>query len=289
MPRNLDTALLRSFVAVVETGGMTRAAGQLHLTQAAVSQQIRRLEECFGTALVSRDRAGLQPTAAGERLLGRAQRLLALNDEIWATMTAPEVEGEVRCGVPHDVVAAFMPPILKAFDRSRPAVRVSIVTATTRLLRAAMARGELDLLIGTELEVGQGGEVLFTDRLLWVGAKGGTAYRREPLPISFDDPTCAFRRPALEAIAASGRNWRSAFATSDMLGVIAGVEADLTVAVMLASTVPPTLEVIAAEAGLPPLPSFHVTLYVPRTGASAATYELAGLLRQKLSPSRLAA
>lgn len=289
MPRNLDTALLRSFVAVVETGSMTRAAAQLHLTQAAVSQQIRRLEDSLGTSLLQRDRPALQPTAAGERLLGRAQRLLALNDEIWAAMTAPEVEGEIRCGVPHDVVAVFLPPILKAFDRARPAVRVNIVTATTRLLRAALVRGELDLCLGTELEVGQGGEVLFTDRLLWVGAKGGTAHRREPLPISFDDPTCAFRRPALDAIAADGRDWRSAFATSDMLGVIAGVEADLAVAVMLASTIPPALAVIPPEAGLPALPSFHVTLYVPRTGASAATGELADLLRQRLTPSRLAA
>ena len=77
MPRNLDTSLLRAFVAVAETAGMTSAANVLHLTQAAVSQQIKRLEETFGCELFERDRKGLRLTAAGERLLGRAKRMLA--------------------------------------------------------------------------------------------------------------------------------------------------------------------------------------------------------------------
>ncbi len=81
--RNLDTSLLRAFVAVADTAGMTAAANLLHLTQAAVSQQIKRLEEALGAQLFERDRRGLRLTNAGERLYGRAKRLLALNDEIW--------------------------------------------------------------------------------------------------------------------------------------------------------------------------------------------------------------
>ncbi len=96
MSRNLDTALLRAFVAVAETAGMTSAANVLNLTQAAVSQQIKRLEDAFGTALFTRDRRGLTLTAAGERLFAKAKRLLALNDEIWAEMTTPVFEGEVH-------------------------------------------------------------------------------------------------------------------------------------------------------------------------------------------------
>src|SRR5690242_11564211 len=96
---------------------MTRAAALLHLTQAAVSQQIKRLEESLGCALFLRDRQRLVPTQAGERLLARAQRLLAVNDEIWTIMTAPEFEGEVRLGVPHDIVGPFLPQVLRSFGR----------------------------------------------------------------------------------------------------------------------------------------------------------------------------
>jgi DNA-binding transcriptional LysR family regulator len=78
MPHNIDTSLLRAFVAAAETGGMTTAARLVNLTQAAVSQQVKRLEEMFGRQLFERDRRGLRLTASGERLLVRAQRLLAL-------------------------------------------------------------------------------------------------------------------------------------------------------------------------------------------------------------------
>lgn len=289
MLRHLDPALLRCFTTVVETGSMTRAAPLLHLSQAAISQQVRRLEEFLGTALLTRERQGLRLTAAGERLLPRAQRFLALNDEIWAAMTAPEVVGEVRCGVPHDIAAPLMPPVLKAFDRAWPQVEVSIVTGNTSILREALDRGELDLTLGTEQAPGKGGEILFTDRLLWVGAAGGTAWEREPIPVSLGDHSCAFRAPALKALAATGRAWRPAFTTHEMAAIAGCVGADLTIAMLLASTIPPGLAPVPAAAGLPDLPPFHVTLYERAAGQTPAAAALAGLLRQRLGVTRVAA
>ena len=93
MARNLDTALLSAFVTVAETGGMTAAANLLHLTQAAVSQQIKRLEDGFDCTLFERDRRGMSLTNAGERLFGKAKRLVAMNDEVWADMTTPAFTG----------------------------------------------------------------------------------------------------------------------------------------------------------------------------------------------------
>ena len=72
MPHNIDTSLLRAFVAAAETGGMTTAARLINLTQAAVSQQVKRLEETFGRQLFERERRGLRLTPSGERLLVRA-------------------------------------------------------------------------------------------------------------------------------------------------------------------------------------------------------------------------
>ncbi len=76
MSRNIDVGLLRAFVAVAETGSVTRAAHLLNLTQAAVSQQLKRLEELFGVELFDRTNRTLRTTAAGERLLSHAQTMM---------------------------------------------------------------------------------------------------------------------------------------------------------------------------------------------------------------------
>ncbi len=92
MTRNLDTGLVRTFVAVSDKASMTAAANALHLTQGAVSQQVKRLEEMLGCSLFERDRRGLRLTPPGERLFSQARKLLALHDEIWAEMTTVAVE-----------------------------------------------------------------------------------------------------------------------------------------------------------------------------------------------------
>jgi len=93
--RDIDTALLRAFLAVVETGRVTGAAALLNVTQAAVSQQLKRLEELFGTDLFARHHRRLTLRPRGKRLIAHAQRLVALNDEVFSAMSAPAYEGEV--------------------------------------------------------------------------------------------------------------------------------------------------------------------------------------------------
>jgi len=119
MTRDIDIALLRAFLAVVETGGVTTAARILNRTQAAVSLQIKRLEELFGTELFVREKKRFILSPAGERLFGNAQRLVALNDETWNAMTTPQFEGEVLLGVPPDIVTNLVPPVLT----TRPGMR----------------------------------------------------------------------------------------------------------------------------------------------------------------------
>ncbi len=82
MARNIDTALLRSFIGrPPETGGMTRAGQMLNLTQAAISQQVKRLEDLFQAKLFERDKRAVHLTTDGERLLPLAKRMLETNDQ----------------------------------------------------------------------------------------------------------------------------------------------------------------------------------------------------------------
>src|SRR5690349_21616517 len=99
--------LLRTFLAVVESGGVTPAAATLNMSQAAASQQVKRLEEMLACRLFERAGRGLALAPAGERLLAPAQRLVAQSDELLSSMRAPAFAGEVRLGVPYDIIGSF--------------------------------------------------------------------------------------------------------------------------------------------------------------------------------------
>jgi DNA-binding transcriptional LysR family regulator len=282
MRRNIDTSLLRTFVAVAETGSMTTAAKQLHLTQAAVSQQIKRLEELFDRTLFERELRRLSLTSSGGMLLAKAPRLLALNDEIWGTMTAPDFMGEVRLGVPGDIISPYIPPILRSFDKAWPDVRVYIVAGVTVDLQEQLKNGAIDLCLTTEQSPKKGGEKLLREPLVWVGAPNGTAYLRDPLPVALGDQSCIFRNAVLERLAKEGRNWRSVCDTSAMQPLYVSVEADLGVTALLASSVPANLAILGPDCDLPRLPDFHICLYLPRAGSSEIAEELARHIRSAL-------
>ncbi len=286
MARNLDVSLLRAFVAVVDSGGMTAASGVLNLTQAAVSQQIKRLEEMVGEELVTRERRGMKLTNAGERLFGRAKRLLALNDEIWAEMTTPVYEGEVKLGIPSDIVNAYLPAFLKGFAQAYPKVQVSLRCTSSFELLDLLQAGKIDLTLTTELECGPDGENLIVDRLVWVGARGGEAQWQRPLPVSIGCADCAFRAPIREVLQKAGIEWRSTSEVTNAEAQVATTAADIAVMATLSSTVPSGLEVLGKESGLPSLPPFSVNLYLPKNGGSHVAQELARHIRQALSEQR---
>lgn len=279
MSRNIDIGLLRAFVAVTETGGMTSAAKALNLTQAAISQQIRRLEEQFDLQLIERGHKKLELTPSGERLFAYAHRMLALNDEAWGMMTQPEFEGEVRLGVPHDIVTPFIPPILKSFNQHWPRVRVTLVCLSTLRLLEMLSDKQVDLTLTTEKSSGEHGELLLPDQLVWVGARSGDAHKRRPIPISFGDATCAFRAATVHALTGASLDWRVTCETSDFNPYCATIEADLAVAPMLTLAVPQALQVLGPEDGLPPLPVFYINLRLPAAGTSEIAREMARFIR----------
>jgi DNA-binding transcriptional LysR family regulator len=285
MTRNLDTALLRAFVAVADHAGMTAAGHALHLSQSAVSQQIARLEDLSG-ALFTRDRRGLRLTSTGERLLGKARRLLALNDELWSDMTAKIADGHIRLGAPYDLVGTWLAPILKGYAEDHPLVEITLVCASSPELLTAIAEGDIDLALVEEPLGPSHGECLSVDRLVWVGAKAGTAYAKTPLPVSMVAETCAFRPAVLNALSEHNLAWRTLFESGSIDATTATVRSDLAVTAWLASTVPADLDILPPDTGLPELPSFAINLHMPAGTASAATIELARHVRGGLARHR---
>jgi len=276
--RNIDIGLLRAFVAVAETGRMTQAARVIHVTQSAVSQKIRRLEDLLGITLFERRFEAAHLTPEGERFLNRARRLIALNDEIVGEMRGSDFSGEVKLGVPHDVVGAMLPAILRLFRQEHPNVLVTLVSDVTAVLRERLNERALDLALMTEREQPRHEDHLLTDPLVWAGAHDGDAARRRPLSVALGQENCGFRASAVDALDRAQIPWRPICQVGSLEPVFATLEADMAIAPFLARTVPERLAVIR-DAGLPTLPSFHITLRVPSTGVSPATRELARHIR----------
>ncbi|WP_205910663.1 LysR family transcriptional regulator [Rhizobium sp. P44RR-XXIV] len=289
MTRNFDIALIRTFLAVTDQGSMTVAANMLHMTQGAVSQQIKRLEEMLGSTLFERDKRGLRLTDAGERLLGNARRLLMLNDDIWADMTERTVQGSVRLGVPYDLVGATLAPVLKSYAERYPQVEISLVCASSPELLEELEKGAIDLCVVEEPFGSSQGECLAVARLVWVGAKGGNAYRKMPLPISMVADTCAFRSSVFAALSSGGRRWRTVFENGNIEATTATVRTDLAVTAWLASTVPADLDILSSEEGLPELPVFAINLHLPKGNAIPPAQELARHIREGLVRPRQSA
>jgi DNA-binding transcriptional LysR family regulator len=282
MTRNLDLDLMRTFVAVADSSSMTVAANLLHMTQGAVSQQVKRLEELLGCQLFMRTARKLELSRQGEQFLVKARQLLRLNDEIWAETTGESLRGSLRVGVPFDLVTPLA-PALKAFADTHPHVEISLVCAASPELDEAVNGGRVDVSLVEYVASEAEGEVVRIEPLVWGNGRGSEALRKRPLPLSMVDERCAFRPVVLGALADRGISWRTVFESGNIEATAATVRAGLAVTTWLVSTVPPDLEVLAPHtAGLPALPSFAICLRLP-AAVQPAALEFARCVREAMS------
>ncbi|MGR3839550.1 MAG: LysR family transcriptional regulator [Cognatishimia sp.] len=275
--RNLDITTLRSFVAVADLGGVTKAAGFLHLTQSAVSMQLKRLEEMMGIDFLDRSGRGIALTPAGEQLLGYARRMVALNDEIVRRLADEEFEGEITIGVPHDIIYPAIPAVLKQLRSTYPRIKVNMVASNTNELLPKYQKGEFDLILTTEPT--RGGEQLCELPLVWIGAPGGATWRRRPLRVA-GGRFCSFRPRMLNALQEAGIEWESAVDTESDRTVEVTVSADMAVCVMISGTEPPHLEVVDHGGALPDVGTQFINIYGAEPSKGEVINALADLLRQ---------
>ena len=275
--RNLDITTLRSFVAVADSGGVTRAAGFLHLTQSAVSMQLKRLEENLGLALLDRSGRGVALTAEGEQLLGYARRILELNGEAWGRLTATEYEGEVTLGVPHDIIYPYIPQVLRRFATDFPRMQVKLISAPTRSLLDMFGRGQCDVIVTTEEQAGPGGEILVRLPLVWIGATEGSAWKRDPLPVAFCS-NCIFRTDVLRRLDRATQSWEMVVESDIDNAVEAVVSADLAVTAVIEGAYPRQTTVVDHAGSLPDPGQTRIILYGERA-ENPVTSALCGILR----------
>ncbi|QUJ77034.1 LysR family transcriptional regulator [Sulfitobacter albidus] len=280
--RNLDVATLRSFVAVAEAGGVTRAAGFLNLTQSAVSMQIKRLEGLLDVALFDRSGRGVIMTAAGDQLLSYARRMVALNDEVVGALGEVQPAGVLRLGVPHDIVNPAIPQALKQAVAAHPGLQIHLESSHTRVLKDSFARGDCDIILTTEADVAPGGETLVQRPLRWIGAPGAVSWQQRPVPIAFGR-LCIFRPLVIDALNGADIPWQMLAESDNDSTIYATVGADLAIHAMIEGTEPAHLARIDHRGALPDLPEQRINLYC-RSGSDRAFLEdICAILRRSFA------
>lgn len=278
----LDPDLLRSFVLVAEEGGIARAAQRVGRTQSAVSMQMQRLEEVIGRPILKRVGRATGLTPIGETLLGHARRLLRVQEEAWRELTAPAITGTLRLGTPDDYALTLLPPLLARFGEEHPAVDLQITCEPSQRLIPMVAAGTLDLAVVTR-EIGSSVTGLRREPIIWIAAPGFSPENRRPLPVALYKAGCISRDRALKALDEAGVDYREAYASDSMIGLLAAVRAGLAIAAMPACAAPADLRRLGMAEGLPPLGHLEIGLAVGASAPGSATEALARMLNTGLS------
>ncbi len=259
----LDLDVLRTFVAIAETGSFTAAANAVFRTPSAVSMQIKKLEETLRCAVFNRDARSVSLTADGEILMGYARRMLAINREAVSKFVVPDVSGVVRLGSPDDYGERVLPAVLKRFAQSHPSVAVDVIIDQSVNLRRRLNERELDITLFTVCRnIPPDAEILLTEPIVWGGARGGCAHMKKPLPVSVWEEGCAWRADALEALGRDGVEYRVAYMSAHTAGQRSAILADLAIAPLPKSFIGDEIVALGPEHGLPQLSNYNLAMIV---------------------------
>ena len=258
----MDIDVLKTFLAITETGSFTLAGDRVGRTQGAVSQQIKRLEEEIGRAVLTRSPAGVDLTEDGQRLLPYARDILGAHDRALAAFgKGIEETGTIVLGMPEVYAEAVLPRILPRFQALYPGVAVHLVLRDSLALLRMLRDGAVDLSFVTESESGDlSGPLVFEEHPVWVAPRGQVLEALDPLPIVTWREGTNYRQEVTGALDRVGRAYRIAVSTQSVGGIVTSVAAGLGIAAMTARNATRALRIIGPEAGLPQLPTLRVRL-----------------------------
>jgi DNA-binding transcriptional LysR family regulator len=266
----LDPDLLRVFVAVADNLSFTRAAERLNRTQAAVSAQIKRLEERVDVQLFRRSTARVELSEHGELLLADARRILALHDAAIARLAGRNALIHLRLAIMEDYGTKHLPLILAEVAERFPLARVDVEVGLTSRLLTRLGRS-FDVVIAMHPAGAGEGELICRENAVWVASAECRVEELDPIPLALSNPDCLFRNWASAALDEMQRPWRLAYLSPSFAAVEAIVEQGLAVTVMKASLITSRLRQILPPQ-LPALPSAEIRLH--RTAGLASREEV---------------
>ncbi|CDX19125.1 Transcriptional regulator [Mesorhizobium sp. ORS 3324] len=278
----LDPDLLKTFLAFVDGGSLTKAASAVGRSPSAVTAQMQRLEEIVGEPLLSPQGRGRGLTPTGEDLVGHARRILAVHTEAWLALKGARAAGRIAIGTTQDFADHGLPELLRAFAASNPRVRIELRVGRSVELGQALQAGQLDLAI-TMRQAPMADEVALIDEpMLWLCSQKGLAAREDEVPLALLDPHCGFREAALTALDADGRRYRIAAASASLAGLRTAVNAGIALTLRTRRFAHSGIVEAPRELGLPPVPVASFSIRLGREAGRPAR-DLADLLAGSLA------
>lgn len=263
----LDIVALRSLASVADSGGFRRAAASLHLSQSAVSQHIRRLEQTCGRTLVQRQGRITRFTPEGELLVAEARKILAAHDDALARLhtAAASTDHAFVIGSTEHAADLLLPAITARLQTEFPGCSIRFRIDRGRRLNERIDQGLIDasLFIGDV----QGTGVRPAGRLplAWYAAPAWRPPRSgRPLPLVVIDEPCTIRRRALQTLTDHEIDTTVVCEAGHLAGVVGATRAGMGVALL--AHVGPTPEGLLRRDDLPAVDAepLHVR---GRTGA----------------------
>lgn len=283
----MDIDLLKSFIAICETGSFTQAARQVGRTQSAVSLQVRRLEDLLGRPLLLRTSSSVELTEHGELFLGYAKDIMASYNGALAAFNRGSVEGVVVLGLSEDYAPRILSDVLRSFIELYPLATVDLVLEESKLLVKKLAEGAVDLAFITEGEGPvRGGPIAFRDQIVWVAPRDGNLQDRDPVPIAMRGEDDSYARFMFASLQTMKRSYRTAVISRSMTGLRAAVTGGLAISAMVRSSVTPDMRELTAAEGFPPLAQFNIRLERAHLKKSAIIDRLETHLMTRFSAER---
>lgn len=286
MTARLDSDLLRTFLAVAESGNFTRAAEGVGRTQSAISMQIKRLEEVVGEVLFERGARGVTLTERGTELVGNARRIVALLDETASAMRAAPLGGPVRIGIPEEYGQPVLSRALGAFAKRHSQVEVTVRFGYSVTQLAALAAGELDLAVVFEWQFPSGAEVLMNDPTVWVTSVHHNLHLERPLPVAMYTRHGWSREYALRSLEQRGIDYRFAYTSDTTNGLSLAVTAGLALAPMARSNIPLDCRELTEAEGFGPIDTTRVVMHRNPRANSEAVDAMADAIRDAFHQRR---
>lgn len=259
MPFHMDSLLLKSFIAVAETGSFSQAADIVGRTQSAVSLQIKKLEDSVGCALFERSNRNVCLTEQGELFLGYARRMIELQWEAFSRLNEPDIAGNITLGTPEDFATHYLPKILSTFALHHPQVQLNVECDLTLNLLNGFKKGKFDIiLVKRDPEKVKGGTRVWREPLVWAAQDG---YKpKDTVQLVLSPQPCIYRARALAALDRVRRPWNIIYTSPSLAGTIAAVRAGLGMTVLPSTMIPEGLASLRGMHRLPTLMHSEIAL-----------------------------
>jgi DNA-binding transcriptional LysR family regulator len=276
----LDSDLLRSFVAVADLENFTRAGDALGRTQSAVSMQMKRLEEIVGAPLFARGPRGVALTGRGRALLVNARRKVNLLDETAASLAAPDLKGQVRIGIPEEHGAAILVQALGTFCQAHAGVEIVVQYGRSTAQKDAVEHGDLDLAVVFEWERAPRGEVLMFDPTVWATSEVHRMHEQSQVPIALYESPGWCSEFAIRSLKRHNRPYRIAYRSDTGDGLKIAVSSGFAIAPLSRSNIPAGCRELTAADGYGDIDTSNVVLYQARSARDDATNAMADAIRE---------